>query len=330
MLPGARIVAVLALPLLLLGAPTAASLVPVPVVSHAACADAPAPALFAQWDTQLENLAFDGSGYLYLSDLGGDRVLRATPDGAIEVVAHVPGMHGMAFGPDGRLYVGGTVDGGPGVLRFTSLDPPAIEPVASGLVAANGMAFDAGGNLFVSNPGLGSGAPYLARLPAAQMSAWSAWSGDYGVNGLAHDATSGRIYAAVTADQSSPILSLSTTDPSDVRVVAQLTLGAATLQPGVHAPSGQPALVPKGLDDLTLAPDGMLYAAAHVSGELMRVDPATGEACVLASGLGEPTSVRVAQGFGAWDGWLFVTDMGGVGVSALFAPGQGAIWAFPP
>jgi hypothetical protein len=56
--------------------------------------------------------------------------------------------------------------------------------------------------------------------------------------------------------------------------------------------------------------------------------------------------VRVAHGFGAWDGmiegapqsdlektWpeghvaLFVTDMGGAAVTALFGPGAGAIWA---
>lgn len=321
----ALLVALLAVSL----APTAASLVPVQPLSHPSC-PGQTPILFAQWETQLENLAFDGAGHLYVSDLGGDRLLRATPDGALEVVAPVPGMHGLAFGPDGLLYVGGTVDGGPGVLRFTSLEPPVMEPVASGLLAANGMAFDGLGNLFVSNPGLGTSAPYLVRLPAGGMASWTAWSDDYGVNGLALDPATQRLYAAVTADQSSPILSISTSDPADVRVVAELTLGAASLQPGVHAPSGPAhALVPKGLDDLTLAPDGKLYAAAHVSGELMRIDPATGEACSHVNLFEEPTSVRVARGFGAWDGHLFVTDMGGVAATALAGPGMGAIWAVP-
>lgn len=317
-----------ALPLaLLLLAPAAAALVPpLAPISQSPCGALATPILFASWDTQLENLAFDGAGAMYVSDLGGDRLLRATPDGVMAVVASVPGMHGLAVAPDGQLYVGGTVGAGPGVLRVASLDPPTLEPVASGLVAANGMAFDAAGNLFVSNPGLGTSAPYLARLPVGDMAAWSAWSDDYGVNGLALDATGARLYAAVTADQSSPILSISTTDASDVRVVAELSSGALTLQPGAHAPSGPLALAPKGLDDLALAPDGMLYAVGHVSGELLRVDPATGAACVVASGFEEPTSVRVAAGFGEHDGKLFVTDMGGVGVSALFAPGAGAVW----
>lgn len=308
--------------------PLAASLAPpaFPSATHAACPGAHAPVLFAQWDTQLENLVFDGAGHLYVSDLGGDRLLQATPGGDLATVAAVPGMHGVTIGPDGLVYAGATVGAGPGVLRFTSLTPPVSEAVASGLVAANGMAFDAEGNLFVSNPGLGSGAPYLARLPATDMASWSAWGDDYGVNGLWLDGD--RLLAAITADQSSPILSISTSDPDDVVVVAQLTLGAATLQPGAHAPAGGPGLVPKGLDDLTLH-NGAIYAAAHVSGEIMRVDPATGDACVLASGFEEPTSLRVAHGFGAWDGHLFVTDMGGVAVTALFGPGEGAIWAIP-
>lgn len=312
----------LVLLLVTLAAPLAAPTAP---VTQSACEDAATPALFAQWDTQLENLAFDGLGNLFVSDLGGDRLLRADTTGAMSVVASVPGMHGVLVGPDGLVYAGATVEGGPGVIRFASLDPPVREDVASGLVAANGMAFDAAGNLFVSNPGLGTGAPYLARLPADDMAAWAAWGDEYGVNGLSREGD--RLYAAITADQSSHILSISTIDPSDVRVVAELSFGAATLQPGAHAPSGPLALAPKGLDDLTLAPDGMLYAVGHVSGELLRVDPADGSACVVASGFEEPTSVRVAHGFGAWDGQLFVTDMGGTAVSALFGPGAGAVWA---
>ena len=47
-------------------------------------------------------------GAFFLSDGASGRVLRACLDGAITVFAEVPGMPpltGMAFGPDGRLYV---------------------------------------------------------------------------------------------------------------------------------------------------------------------------------------------------------------------------------
>ncbi|MFA5861915.1 MAG: hypothetical protein WDA16_09510 [Candidatus Thermoplasmatota archaeon] len=312
--------------IILLGAPTAMPLPEAPTpVTQPACAGAHAPVLFASWPTQLENLAFDGTGNLYVSDFGGDHLLRLAPDGAVTIVDGLP-IHGMTFGPDGKLYVGSSdASGSIQVWRFESLSPPVHTVVASGLPDANGMAFDGDGDLFVSNP-LGTSAPYLVRLPAADMRAWAAWGSQYGPNGLWLDPADGTLIAGITGDQSSPIVRLSTTDPTRVETIAQLSLGAATLQPGVHAPAERGGLAPKGLDDLTLGPDGNIYAAAHVTGEVMRVDPATGEACVLASGLHEPTSVRVARGFGSWDGKLFVTEMGGEAVTALYGPGAGAVW----
>lgn len=56
----------------------------------------------------------------------------------------------------------------------------------------------------------------------------------------------------------------------------------------------------------------MLYITANGSGEVLRLDPGTGEACVLASGLGNPTAVT----FGAGPGWepdhLYVTAWDGI------------------
>lgn len=301
-------------------------------LSQPPCAGASAPVLVAQWDSQLENLAFSTDGTLYVSDIGGDRLLRVRADGAVEVVAHVPGMHGLALGPDGRLFAGASGNGAE-VWRFTSLSPLAREVVASGLEAANGLAFDGAGNLFVSSP-LSASPPYLVRVPrlaGGGFGAWEAWGDEYGTNGLSAEPGGATLLAAVTADQSSPIVRISTTDPGDVDLVAELSFGALTLQPGAHLPSGDAgALAPKGLDDLTLGPDGAIYAAAHVSGEVLRVDPATGEACVLASGLEEPTSARFAPAASAWAGKLLVTDMGGVGVTALAGPGAGAVWALSP
>lgn len=314
------------------GGPTLAS-----PLTHPSCEDTPEPELFAPWESQLENLVFDGQGHLFVTDLGGDRLLRMSPDGSVEVLLEDVGVAGITQGPDGSIYMaaaepalaplvgGGRVD----IWRLMDTAPVEHEIHASGLPMVNGMAFDGVGNLYVStypNPT----SPFLIQVPADEPEAWQAWGDPYSANGLWHDAEDGSLLVAVTNDQASPILRIPLDAPNDHQVVANLTFGVATLQPGVHAPS-DPArpLVPKGLDDLTLAPDGMVYVTAHLTGELLRVDPATGEACVYVAGLNEPTSVRVADAFGEHTGDLFITEMGGVGVSALVAPAEGAVWRVP-
>lgn len=74
----------------------------------------------------------------------------------------------------------------------------------------------------------------------------------------------------------------------------------------------QPPLLYKGLDDLEAVGD-QIYVTAYLSGELLRVDRATGKACVLVSGLQLPTSVRAPVGFGEHDPGreLFVSEASG-------------------
>ncbi|RVW07396.1 hypothetical protein EGT67_22225 [Prescottella agglutinans] len=59
-----------------------------------------------------------------------------------------------------------------------------------------------------------------------------------------------------------------------------------------------PSLLP-GPDDLTMSQDGTLYVAAHIEGAVYRVDPRSGEACAIASGLSSgwtgPSSVRIGS-----------------------------------
>ena len=96
--------------------------------------------------------------------------------------------------------------------------------------------------------------------------------------------------------------------------MAALSIGAVNLEPRLHLPPHTEGKVqPKGLDDLTMDAAGNLYVTANgTASELLKVDPATGTACVLAGGLTLPSSVRFATGFGpAYNGKLFVTDFGG-------------------
>jgi hypothetical protein len=55
----------------------------------------------------------------------------------------------------------------------------------------------------------------------------------------------------------------------------------------------------KGLDDLTIDSKGVLYVAANLAGEVIRLDPATGAHCVIVTGLQNPSSLK----FGRGPGW---------------------------
>jgi sugar lactone lactonase YvrE len=300
------------------------------------CEETPAAVLFLENETSLENLAFDGNGSLYLSDAGGARILRVGPEGQSKGQIDLD-AHGIVWGPDGRLYA--AVTAGPDtydIQRSTDATATAFEVYSAGLPVYNGMAFDGAGDLYVSDDSVTPPVqpPDLVRVPRSAPMDWIPWTPLYGPNGLAYDAATDSMFTVITADQSSPVLRLSTTDAGAVDVVAHLSFGAATLEPGVHAPAGDPTQpVPKGLDDLALGPDGRLYVVGHLSGELLRVDPADGSACLLASGLEEPTSARFANGFGPHDGRLFVTTWGGTGVTGIAAGSAdqhppGKVWVF--
>jgi len=69
------------------------------------------------------------------------------------------------------------------------------------------------------------------------------------------------------------------------------------------------------LDDVAASDDGTLYAAAFAEGAAYRIDPDTGDACVLAGGLPGTTSVEV----GADGRSLIATSQRGT-VSALRPP----------
>lgn len=328
--PRAAIAAIALLAVGAAGLPPAAS-----AQSHDPCPDAPAPEFFLDWESSLENLAFDGAGSLYLSDAGGARILQVDPAGVVTREIGVD-AHGIAWGPDGRLYAAVTAGEAYDIQRSTDASVTGFEVYAAGLPVYNGMAFDAIGNLYVSDDSVTPPAqpPDLVRVPRAAPSDWAPWTDLYGPNGLAFDAATGWMYTVITADQASPVLRVSTSEPATAEAVTYLSFGAATLGPSAHEPQGDPAYpVPKGLDDLAIGPDGMLYITAHLAGELLRVDPATGSACVLASGLEEPTSARFAHGFGGHGGKLFVTTWGGTGITGI-ALGSvdrhpaGNVWAF--
>jgi hypothetical protein len=81
---------------------------------------------------------------------------------------------------------------------------------------------------------------------------------------------------------------------------------------------------PKGLDDLTIDSNGILYVAANLTGEVIRVDPASGKHCVIASGMQNTSSLKFGRGPGWRADSLYVTGFDGI-VRELAPPAGGVV-----
>lgn len=112
----------------------------------------------------IEGLTGDPNGNLYSAARGGTeacpvyRVPAAGPPSAAAVVGTIAapcGPAGLAFGPDGRLFVADS--GRIVVLRPDAANPPQATVFAGGVPGANGVAFDRGGRLWVSDGVTGQG-----------------------------------------------------------------------------------------------------------------------------------------------------------------------------
>jgi sugar lactone lactonase YvrE len=117
----------------------------------------------------IEGLTLDDDGNLYVPQRGGGAgcsIVRIDaeggPDQAGTTVAKMnPPCNpaGLAFGPDGRLYLTGFGAAGDeiGVVEPDAANPPVATGFATGTPGANGVAFDDDGNLYVSDGGTAQG-----------------------------------------------------------------------------------------------------------------------------------------------------------------------------
>ncbi|MEA2421493.1 MAG: hypothetical protein QOF55_592 [Thermoleophilaceae bacterium] len=271
-------------------------------------AAAPAGAVCTAWQQKtlksglgsLENLEFDGTGGLLLSASGPQAIERLTPDGTVSTLVpnvNAPGGQRLVgrilyfnTGDAAQSGVSGTKDGT--IERF-DLDTGVRTTFASGLTMPNGLAILPNGDFVVSRDiGTGTG---ITRVPAGEpghpQENWAALDDQ---NGMAVDPTGTWLYADQTFTADSAVYKFRISNPSDRSVVATLT-----------------GPTPKGLDDLTIDSNGVLYLAANGTGEVIRLDPATGANCTIATGLQNPSSLKFGRGPGWHADRLYVVAFDG-------------------
>lgn len=267
------------------------------VAMPAARADTPAPAcpgLTATADTfatvgpgglyWLENMGFDGRGGMWVSELFLNKLQRfdaAAQQGPAVTIA-APGA--SLLRPDGRMYAvfgdsttGALPGSSAGLMTFDpAADAPVAEPFAAGMTMANGAALDPDGNVYVANS-IATGVVKFrpdGSEDATFRTAAPVESGD----GVA--VIGDTLYVTQLTPPDSPITTIPLASPEQYTTFTQLS------------PGGVPLL----LDDLDIGPDGQLYVASN-RGQILRVNPDDGSACIVYSGAAPLNSVRFAKAF---------------------------------
>lgn len=249
----------------------------------------------------LENLAFDGRGAMLLSDSslvapGAIRTLDVSGARGT-LVGHVTGPGGLVVaGDDAYFTTGNTTLSGlfgipDGTVDAVSLRTRERRTVAPGLVMPNGLARLADGDLLTTR---NLGAPGLTRIPVDRPGSPELVRADLGtVNGIA---TAGdRVFLTTSFDPVSELKILTASDlDGPVRTIPLPGIGPLNVA-----------------DDLTVGPDGAVYLAYNVAGKVLRVEPDSGAACAIASGLTLTSAVKFGSGPG-WDGRaLYATGFDG-------------------
>jgi len=248
----------------------------------------------------LENLSFDGTGGLLLSEQKGKgAIVRLDADGTRSTVVPNAGSPGGQV-VDGRtLYFttgNGIADGFLGLLGqagggidAVDLDTGVVTTVARGLTMPNGMIRLPDGSFLVSRD-LGLPGRTTRVFPDGTTKAFA--PSVTSTNGMAYDTSRDVVYLDSTFNLTTTISVVDLQHPDAAPRVIKI--------PGVGPLNSA--------DDLTMGADGQLYVALNVAGRILRVDPDSGTQCTIASGLPLSSSLRFGRGPG-WDAnSLYVTS----------------------
>ena len=264
-----------------------------------------------------EGIAVDASGTIYAGMAPTGAIVAIGADGSVTPFASLPSpgtgfLTGLEFGPDGYLYAGlASFDENHGIWRV-SPDGSDAELFASlpAQSLPNGLDFDSGGNLYVSNT---MGAQIWKIDPAGNVSVWiehillagiypvvSPFGFAIGVNGIALNADQSYLYAVNTE----------LGWVARIAVEADGSAGAATLV------AEDPLL--GTADGVAFGPDGTLYVTTLFQDAVMAVAP-DGSLSTLATGgvVHGPASLA----FGPDGDTLYVTNFD-VGRAQGLVPGD--------
>lgn len=260
----------------------------------------------------LESLLPDNRGGMLLSSSSHNAVERLLPSHQVTTLAAVPSpgqlvWHGRkVMFPTGDGATDGALNEANGTLDLLDLRTHKLTTYATRLTMPNGLALDRDGTAYVTRDvGSGTGITRIAARPPHRVT--TNWSSLSDTNGIAIDVNRRVMYVDRTFTADAPIVAIPMAHPARAHMVADL--------------SGHGSVVFKGLDDLIRSPSGILYLPANGSGEVFSYDTRSGQVCLVASGLQDPSDVAIGTGHGWRKGALFVCGFDGTVREIVRRPG---------
>ena len=230
----------------------------------------------------LEAVMADRRGRLFLSDMGGGRLLRIDRPGAEpHVLARFQGPAGLAWDADGTLIAGygnslaqAFADAPTAGLNRVDPDTGAVTEIASGMGLTNGVVRGPDGSIYATNT-YGREGGRIDRVRDGRVE--EAWSSVDAMNGLVLDRSGESLYGASSLGPR--VMRIPIASPERFEVYS-----AAPDEDGLN-----------GFDGMTRDDAGRLYVTAQPAGEVWRVD-GPGRWCAVARGLTSPSAVGFGGG----------------------------------